>query len=387
MNRSRKSDAVYDVVIVGAGPAGSAAATFLALVGARVALVDGARFPRPKACAGWVNAKAAREFRFVKDACRKVKAATFKRLVFHSPDLAATAEFSSRSVVGYLVRRENFDAELVRAARGAGAKTILGTKAVTVEIGEREAAAVLADGRRIAGRILIGADGVHSTVARAAGLRDRWPDGQQVVCLEKRVPLAARQRKTCFRDGAIHMAPAFGQAMGYAWAFPGADYVNVGVGVRTGEGPPLAALYEAWVAGLRSKGFLPAEAETDGPEGGIVPAGAALEYENQVGKRLLLIGDAGGFAAAASGEGIYPAIRSAALASRCVLAALQADRGEKKGSTCQDELLQFRRLWREQLAAYLQMPNVNVAFLLPLIYTNQEIADRFARAFLFGENL
>jgi flavin-dependent dehydrogenase len=39
MNRSKKSDAVYDVVIVGAGPAGSAAATFLALVGARVALV------------------------------------------------------------------------------------------------------------------------------------------------------------------------------------------------------------------------------------------------------------------------------------------------------------------------------------------------------------
>jgi hypothetical protein len=39
------------------------------------------------------------------------------------------------------------------------------------------------------------------------------------------------------------------------------------------------------------------------------------------------------------------------------------------------------------MAAYLQMPNVNAAFLLPLIYTNQEIADRFARAFLFGENL
>jgi hypothetical protein len=39
------------------------------------------------------------------------------------------------------------------------------------------------------------------------------------------------------------------------------------------------------------------------------------------------------------------------------------------------------------MAPHLQMPNVNVAFLLPLIYTNQEIADRFGRAFLFGDNL
>jgi hypothetical protein len=39
------------------------------------------------------------------------------------------------------------------------------------------------------------------------------------------------------------------------------------------------------------------------------------------------------------------------------------------------------------MASYLQMPNVNLAFLLPLVFTNQEIADRFARAFLFGENL
>ena len=387
MTKPQGTAVVYDVVIVGAGPAGSAAATFLAKGGARVALVDGARFPRPKPCAGWVSAKAVREFRFVKDACRKVKAAAFKRMVFHSPDLSATAEFSSRSVAGYLVRREAFDAELVRAARGAGAETILGTKAVAVEIGEREAAAVLADGRRVAGRILIGADGAHSTVARTAGLRDRWANEHLVVCLAKRVPLTARQRKARFSDGAIHVAPMFGQAMGYAWAFPGADYVNVGVGVRAGEAPQLAALYGAWVAGLREKGLLPAEAETERPEGGAVPAGAALEFENQIGKRLLLIGDAGGFASAASGEGIYPAIQSAALAARCVLAALQADRGKKKGSTCQDELLAFRRLWREQLAAHLQMPNVNVAFLLPLVYTNQKIADRFARAFLFGENL
>jgi flavin-dependent dehydrogenase len=106
-----------------------------------------------------------------------------------------------------------------------------------------------------------------------------------------------------------------------------------------------------------------------------------------VGKRVVLIGDAGGFASASTGEGIYPAVQSAAIAVRCILKALAADRAEKKTLHCQDELQAFKHLWRQQLAAYLQMPNVNLTFLLPLIYSNQEIADRFGRAFLFGENL
>lgn len=176
-------------------------------------------------------------------------------------------------------------------------------------------------------------------------------------------------------------------APGYAWAFPGKDYVNVGVGVRAARAKGLADLYQAWVAGLREKGHLPDGRSLESPVAAAVPAGSAIEFENHVGKRTLLVGDAGGFASAASGEGIFPAIRSAAIASKCVLKALEADQGKTKGLTCQDELMTFRNLWRREMASYLQMPNVNVTFLLPLIYSNQEITDRFARAFLFGENL
>lgn len=378
----------YDVVIVGAGPAGSCAARFLAEGGAKVALVDAARFPRPKPCAGWINERALGEFPFLDAVRRKVKAAPFKCLVFHSPDLKQTARFANRSHVGYIVTREKFDAELVAVARAAGVKTFLGKKVVGVDSGEASVAAILADGARVTGRILVGADGVRSTVARAAGLRPHWGEEALVLTLSKTIPLTPRQRATCFGDtSSIHVALGFGGAPGYAWAFPGAAQCNVGIGVRTCDAARLRKLYDAWVAGLRDRGLVPATAKLDAPDAAAVPAGAAIDFENHVGKRVVLIGDAGGFASSASSEGIYPAIRSAAIAVRSILRAIDCDRASRKGAPCQDELQAFKVQWRQQLASYIQMPNVNAAFLLPLIYSNQEIADRFGRAFLFGENL
>ncbi len=376
-----------DVVIVGAGPAGASAAGFLAGAGAKVVLVDAARFPRPKPCAGWLSDKAVRDFTFVNAARRKVKATPFKRLTFHSPDLLLEAQYGTRAHAGHVVLRRKFDAALVQAAKRAGAKTVLGKKVVTVEIGEREATAVLQGGRRVTGRILVGADGVNSTVARAAGLRARWNDEHLVRTLSKIIPLTARQKTACFGTSSVHVSLGFGGAAGYAWAFPGARHASVGVGVRGPDAGRPKDLYAAWVEGLRAKDMLPKGADLAGPVSAAVPAGAAVEFENHVGKRTVLIGDAGGFASAASGEGIYPAIMSADVASECILKALAADHGKIEGTTCQDELLKFRSRWRERMAPHLQMPNVNITFLLPLIFTNQEICDRFARAFLFGENL
>jgi geranylgeranyl reductase family protein len=381
-----KAANIYDVVVVGAGPSGACAAKVLADAGATVALVDGAKFPRRKTCAGWVSTKVIAELPFLNAVRRTVKAAPFRRLVFHSPDFKQSAEFASRAIAGFIVRREKFDAQLLRQAVKAGAKAILGKRVVAVESGEQTVAAILAGGTRIIGRILVGADGTHSTVAKAVGLRTHWEPQQLVVCCAKNIPLTAKQQKAC-PAGAIHVSLGFGRAPGYAWAFPGDRHVSVGVGVRGGENHQARALYDAWIHGLQDTGLLPRSADAANPDGAAVPAGAALEFESHVGKRTVLIGDAGGFASAATGEGIYPGIQSAAIAAGCILRALDADRKRAKGIHCQDELQTFKSLWRQTMAPHLQMPNVNVAFLLPLIYTNQEIADRFGRAFLFGDNL
>jgi len=377
----------FDVIVAGAGPAGSSTAKFLADTGARVALVDAARPPRPKPCGGWINVQAIRRFPFLDAVRRRAGAVAFRQLLFHSPDFTRTAQFSKRAHLGYVVRRERFDAELARAAKAAGATCLFGHAVEAVACGEHGVAVGLEGGRRLEGRLLVGADGVHSTVARLTGLRTRWGDGALVQCLVRSVRLTAKERTACFSGGQVHVALGFGGASGYAWAFPGKDTVSVGVGVRQPREGTLAPLYRRWIAGMQAKGCLPPGCEAEPPEAAAVPAGAAIEFENHVGKRTLLVGDAGGFASAASGEGIYPAIRSAALAAECLQKALAADVGKTRGATCQDVLATFRSLWRQDLASYLQMPNTNVAFLLPLIFSNQEIADRFGRALLFGENL
>ena len=376
-----------DVIVVGAGPAGSSAAGRLAEAGLAVLLVDAAKFPRPKCCAGWLNERAVRRFPWLDRVRRRVRGAAFRRLVFHSPDLGRRAAFSSRSHLGYIVPRARFDYELVRAARAAGARTVFGQRVVAACAGEREAAVTLQRGRRLTARVLVGADGTLSDVARLTGLRHAWPASALVHCLARDVRLTPRALAAGLGAGQIHIALAFGGAAGYAWAFPGTGYASVGVGVRDGQAPRLADLYAQWVDGLKRAGLLPARADASKPCAGAVPAGAAIEFEEHVGKRTVLVGDAGGFAAAASGEGIYPGMWSAALAAECIRKAVAADRPQSGAASCQDELLRFRHLWRREMAAYLQMPNVNLQFLLPLVFSNQEITNRFARALLFGENL
>jgi len=114
------------------------------------------------------------------------------------------------------------------------------------------------------------------------------------------------------------------------------------------------------------------------------PASAGLDMETHVGKHSLVFGDAGGFVSAASNEGIYPGMWSAQLAAEVAETALQA---AKNGRPTQDELMRFDSLWRIQMADYLRSPHTDIQFILPLIFSNQPMADRMGAAFFSGENI
>lgn len=111
----------------------------------------------------------------------------------------------------------------------------------------------------------------------------------------------------------------------------------------------------------------------------LLPCGAAVEMENHVGKRSVLIGQAGGFVAAFSGEGLYASMRSGVLASELAMKAAGA-------TWPQDTLARFGATWRRELAEHLRMPNTDLGMLLPLVFRNEQMARRLVRAFVLGRD-
>jgi len=377
-----------DVVIVGAGPAGSTCARLLADKGHTVTLLDRARFPRDKPCAGWVNVKAFRDFPDLERARRKAGArnrfveAPLRGLVFLSSDLQQQAVYKPRSIVGYAVSRRRFDNVLLHLAarRGERVRVRQRQEVTAVDVAERGVAVTTSRGRRFEGRILVGADGADSTVARLGGLRETWPAGRRVVCLAREISVEPRTLDRLYgKERRHHVAIGYGGTGGYAWALPKREGVSAGVACRADGAANLDSVFQHWVGDLKRAELLPRRCRAGRPAWAIVPAGAAIEFEGHVGKRTVLIGDAGGFAGAVSGEGVYPAMLSARTAADCISRALGSPHP-------QDALMEFKFAWRRAFAEYIQMPNANLGLVLPLIYANRELCKRLARCYLFGEN-
>lgn len=108
--------------------------------------------------------------------------------------------------------------------------------------------------------------------------------------------------------------------------------------------------------------------------------GSSLEFEQHFGKRCVLTGQCGGFSAALSGEALYAGLRSGMLAGGVCVRALQS-------RVTQDVLCQFDTQWRSTLADYLRLPNTDLSFILPVVFTNPQMASKIAAGFINGENL
>ena len=291
----------FDAVIVGAGPAGSTAAWELARAGARVCLLDRARFPRPKACGG---ALSPRVLRHLPPGVESVLRARVRRAVF-TFRWGRPFEIVSPVPMGYMVCRDEFDAWLRDRAEEAGASVREGLAVRCVErIGT--AIAVRAGGEEIRASWVIGADGVNSLVA-AQLLPRRLP--AKLVALESEVACNGRElTDTVLVD--VGRYPG-----GYAWAFPKGDRINVGVMLEYPQGRELRRTFETFVRGVPGLSSGAAVRYQTAPV-----AAPRLEPVPCAGTGVLLVGDAARLADPFLGEGIYYAIRSGSLAADALLA-------------------------------------------------------------------
>ena len=290
----------FDVLVVGAGPAGSATATHLARGGARVLLADKARFPRDKPCGGGVTGRALRHAPVdVEPAVEHV----VDRFVVRVGYGGRFARRSSPLI--RMTQRRRLDAHLAEQAASAGADFRDGTPVADVVL-EPDGVTARIGGSPVHAAFVVGADGANGIVVRAAGLGDGIQCG---VALEGNVPWAeldpAPYRETAWVE--LGVVPG-----GYGWVFPKGDHANLGVGGWLHEGPRL----REHVAGLaRAHGLEPA-AVTD-LRGHRLPM--RRPGSPAATGRALLVGDAAGLVDPLSGDGIYEAFVSARLAAEAIL--------------------------------------------------------------------
>jgi geranylgeranyl reductase family protein len=327
-----------DVVVVGAGPAGSSAAWHLAREGARVVMLERAHFPREKPCGEYLSPEASRILSAMGalEACEAAGAAHLAGMVIRAPngarirgEFAAVHGFRAFRDRGLALQRTVLDSILLDRARAAGAEVYEGEQVISVlrdsrgSVGGVRAHSEALGTRDIRARLVIGADGLRSTIARRIGV-NRHALGP------RRLAFIGRYRNV---DGMTDFGEMHVEPEGYAgFADVGHGLTNVAVVVPRAavrgsvHGNP-AAFLERWIAARAH--LAPRMARAEQVTRVRVTGPFAVHASRAWGPGVALVGDAADFFDPFTGEGIYAALRGGELLAPYALESLAAGRARE----------------------------------------------------------
>ena len=299
------TDDVWDVAVIGAGPAGATAARVAAAAGARVILLERSRWPRYKTCGGGLIARSLTAL----PPGLRVPARTEAHAITFSFDGRLTRTRRTRAPLITLVQRDEFDAALADAAVEAGA--VLQTGVSVIRLAEDQEVVRLATREHgdLRARAVVGADGSAGRCAGHVGVRYDQTD----LGLELELPLPPGQRDAWRGRVLIDWGSVPGS---YAWIFPKGDQLSVGVIAARGRPEELRQYLAAFLERERLGRLAPAE--SSGHLTRCRAAGSPLSRGP-----VLVAGDAAGLLDPWSREGISFALRSGALAGQAAARASQ----------------------------------------------------------------
>ncbi|MGH3379326.1 MAG: geranylgeranyl reductase family protein [Actinoallomurus sp.] len=353
-----------DVIVVGAGPAGSATAFHLAQAGLDVLLLEKTVFPREKVCGDGLTPRATRQL--VKmgvdlDAPGWIRNKGLRiigggvRLELPWPDLASYPDY------GLVRTRMDFDQILAERAVAAGAKLRLNT-AVTEPIVDDNGRitgviAKTSDGEaRFSAPLVVAADGNSTRLSLAMGLRKR--DDRPMGVAVRRYYTSPRHDDD-YLESWLELWDGDRLLPGYGWVFGVGDGTsNVGLGLlNTSEAfknVDYRGLLKGWLAGMPEEWGYVEENATGPVRGAALPMG--FNRTPHYTRGLLLVGDAGGMINPFNGEGIAYALESAEMAAEVIVQAL----GRPTDAQRERALHDYPRVLKESYGGYYTLGRVFV---------------------------
>ncbi len=323
---------MYDVIVSGGGPAGSVMSWKLAKSGMKVLLLERDKFPREKVCGDFVEPRGLRVLEMM-GCLDKIKRSDRLPIDQVSIYLRSVLEYSGKIPFygnhndlqshGYIISRYEFDKLLIDEASKAGVEIIEGISVKSVEFTENKVIVNVqsnSGAEKFEAELIVGADGVHSTVARSAGM---LADDSRYTAVSQR----------CYVEG---LASDLGESAfffdeelfpGYGWMFPmPRGRANIGIGIlsecRNRYDIKVSELLKQFLHKLKSSHPLCGKIKVSSPPiGGIVKTygGRKKNYFD----RGILVGDAGCFVDPMTGEGITAAMESSLIGASVLIKALE----------------------------------------------------------------